>query len=238
MKTITETLQLATSQLHNKRTTAVSRNLSARQKTEAEKFLATFPSIEKVYNYFCPARWEHALKHEYECLTAPCISLAQLDELYHTPGAAQSIIRGMLIGLYSLTTAREEYNAQAANLASGMFVSKFGNYCSMYDVMLYFGGYILTYKNSYGQFDIVDVLQQFSRKYLPWKQSKLQINSEDTQETPGCGGLFNAIVLWMMKGDSDEDIKKTAFYQMGRITDKMIEDARAEYRKRIDGEVF
>lgn len=227
MKTITETLQLATSQLHNKRTTALSKNLSPRQQTETEKFMQAFPSIEKVYNYFCPARWEHALKHEYECLTAPCISLAQLDELYHTPGAAQRIIRGMLIGLYSLTTAREEYNAQAANLASGMFVSKFGNYCSMYDVMLYFGGYILTYKNSYGQFDIVDVLEQFRKKYLPWKRSRLQ---QDEQEPTMHGILLEEMVLrWVREGRTDEDFREGGLYQIGSITDAMIRSAREQF---------
>ena len=200
--------------------------------------MQAFPSIEKVYSFFAPGRWNYAIEHTTECLTYPCITLNQVDGLYHAPGAATNIIKGHIIGVFGLTNAREQINAQAANLASSMFVAKYGGYCTLYDTMLYFANFPVEFKQSFSAFDIQDILQQFFKRYLPWKRSKLQINSEDTQETPGCGGLFNALVLWMMAGDSDADIRAGGLYAMGRVTDKMIEDARAEYHKRMAGEVF
>lgn len=199
--------------------------------------MQAFPSIEKVYTFFSPGRWHYAIEHTTECLTYPCITLNQVDGLYNAPGAATNIIKGHIIGVFGLSTAREQINAQAADLASSMFVAKYGGYCTLYDTMLYFSNYLLEFKQSFAAFDIQDILQQFSKKYSPWKRARLQTNS-DTQVTPGCGGLFNAVVLWMMKGDSNEDIKKSTLYQMGRITDRMIEDARTEYHKRMAGEVF
>lgn len=199
--------------------------------------MQAFPSIEKVYAFFSPGRWNYAIEHTTECLTYPCITLNQVDGLYNAPGAATNIIKGHIIGVFGLSTAREQINAQAADLAASMFVAKYGGYCTLYDTMLYFSNYLSEFKQSFAAFDIQDILQQFSKKYLPWKRARLQTNS-DTQETPGCGGLFNAIVLWMMKGDSDEEIREGGLYAMGRITDRMIEAARAEYHKRMAEEVF
>ena len=196
-----------------------------------------FHSIEKVYSFFCPGRWDYAIEHTTECLTYPCITLNQVDGLYNAPGAATNIIKGHIIGVFGHSTAREQINAQAADLAASMFVAKYGGYCTLYDTMLYFSNYLLEFKQSFAAFDIQDILQQFSKKYSPWKRARLQTNS-DTQETPGCGGLEEAMVRWMLQGTTDEDIRAGGLYAMGRVTDKMIEDARAEYRKRIEGEVF
>lgn len=237
MKTISNQVQRTISEMHKKRTSAQLPSLSTRQKDETEKFLSSFPSIEKVYAFFSPGRWDYAIEHTTECLTYPCITLNQVDGLYHAPGAATNIIKGHIIGVFGLTTAREQINAQAANLASSMFVAKYGGYCTLYDTMLYFANYP-EFKQSFSAFDIQDILQQFFKRYLPWKRSKLQINSEDTQETPGCGGLEEAMVRWMLQGTTDEDIRAGGLYAMGRVTDKMIEDARAEYRKRMAEEVF
>lgn len=206
--------------------------------SDREKFMQSFPSVEKLYNFFAPVRWEYVLRHVDDCLMFPCITLADIDEAYHTNGAAKRIVQSQFIGVYSLSTAREQYNEQASNLAADMFIGRYGYVCSMYDLMLYFASYLMQFKQSFAQYDVQDILLQFSRKYIPWKRSKLQINDENTQETLGCGGLFNAIVLWMMKGDSDEEIKKGGLYAIGRINDTMIKAARDEYRKRMEGEVF
>lgn len=237
MKRISDQLPRTISAMHKKRTSAQLPSLSTRQKDETEKFLQCFHSIEKVYSFFCPGRWDYAIEHTTECLTYPCITLNQVDGLYNAPGAATNIIKGHIIGVFGHSTAREQINAQAADLAASMFVAKYGGYCTLYDTMLYFSNYLLEFKQSFAAFDIQDILQQFSKKYSPWKRARLQTNS-DTQETPGCGGLEEAMVRWMLQGTTDADIRAGGLYAMGRVTDKMIEDARAEYRKRIEGEVF
>ena len=218
-------------------TKSILQNLSTRQQSEIEKFLEVFPTIEKVYKFFQPDWWGHALCHTQECLTFPCISLAMVDEVYHTEGAAKNIVRGQFLGIYALSTAKDPYNTQSSNLSADLFIARYGHSCSLYDLQLYFGSYLTDFKGTFSPFDTQDILLQFSHKFLPWKRSKLQINDENTQETLGCGGLFNALVLWM-KGDSDEEIKKGGLYAIGRINDTMIKAARDEYRKRMEGEVF
>ncbi len=229
--------QLTTSLQHNKHTFSVLRHLSQRQQTELEKFLEAFPTIEKVYSFFCPNRWEYALKHVNECLHYPCISLAQVDEVYHTIGAARNIIRGMFIGLYSLSTAREEYNTQASNLAADLFISKYGHQCSLYDSMLYFGGYITEYKQSFSQYDIQDVLQQYSRKYLVWKQLRQSPEQETEVKDHGIS-LPEMILIWLRERRTEEQIKEGGLYRIGSITVKMIEAARNEFESERNGLAF
>lgn len=227
MKTITETLQLATSQLHNKRTTALSRNLSARQKTEAEKFLSSFPSANDLLRFFAPSYWPYALAHTSECLAAPSISLAQVDELYHAPGTAQNIVKAQFVGIYSLSTAREPLNEQASSLAAGMFLARYGNVCNTFDLLLYFSLYQMQFKTSYAQYDLQDIIFQFGNKFLAWKRSKYQ---QDEQEPTTHGILLEEMVLrWVREGRTDEDFHEGGLYQIGRITDAMIRSAREQY---------
>lgn len=199
--------------------------------------MEVFPTIGKVYSYFCPARWEHALSHVDECLTHPCVTLAQVDELYHVMGAAKAIVKGQLTGIYSLSTAREQYNEQAADLATAMFIAKYGHVCSLYDMMLYFGNYLLEYKSSYAAFDVQDVLMQFSRKYLPWKRQRVRPDESQQQQTKGIT-LAEMVYKWVADGRTDEDFREGGLYQGGIITDAMIAAARAEFAKGADGAAF
>lgn len=107
-----------------------------------------------------------------------------------------------------------------------MFIAKYGHQCSLYDMMLYFANYLLEYKGSYAQYDVQDILQQFSKKYLPWKRLVTESNEkEDEWKTYGLT-LQEMMLIWVRDGRTDEDFKEGGLYRMGRITDKMIEDAR------------
>ena len=181
--------------------------------------------------------WSHALMHIDECLTYPCISLAQVDDAYNAPGTAKNIVRGHLIGIYSLSTAREKYNEQAADLASNLFMAKHGKLCTLYDTMLYFGDYLMTYKQSLSAYDVQDILLQFGRRYLPWKRSR--VLPEQEQQSKGIT-IEEMVYRWVAGGRTDEDFhENSGLYRQGNITDKMIQAARIEYQRReADGEVF
>ena len=196
-----------------------------------------FHSVEKLYSFFAPVRWEYVLRHVDECLTFPCIALADIDESYHANGVAQRIVRSQFIGVYSLSTAKEPYNEQASNLAADMFVARYGHVCSLYDLMLYFSSYLLEYKQSFSQFDVQDILLQYSRKYLPWKRLKLQQTDEAKPETKGIP-LPEAVLNRMRDGETDEDIREGGLYKQGSITDMMIQDARNKYEAELTSDVF
>lgn len=237
MATLAETLRKTTSLQRKSSTSGSLQRLSQRQRTETEQFLEVFPTIGKVYAYFCPARWEHALSHVEECLTHPCVTLAQVDELYHVTGAAKAIVKGQLTGIYSLSTAREQYNEQAADLATAMFIAKYGHVCSLYDMMLYFGNYLLEYKSSYAAFDVQDVLMQFSRKYLPWRRQRVRPEEDQQQQTKGIT-LEEMVYKWVADGRTDESFHEGGLFQTGIITDGMIQAARSEFAKAADGAAF
>ena len=198
--------------------------------------MQAFPSIEKVYSFFCPGRWDYAIEHTTECLTYPCITLNQVDGLYNAPGAATNIIKGHIIGVFGLSTAREQINAQAANLASSMFVAKYGGYCTLYDTMLYFANFPVEFKQSFSAFDIQDILQQFYRKYLPWRRSRTHTDEAEatTKGTP----LEECVLRWVRKGQSDEEFREGGLYQMGIINDEMIRSARKQYAAELAGGCF
>lgn len=199
--------------------------------------MKVFPSIDKVYSFFCPGRWEYAIKHTNECLSYPCITLNQVDGLYNTLGAATNTVKGHIIGIFGLSTAREQINEQAANLAAEMFVAKYGGYCTLYDTMLYFANYLLEFKQSFSAFDIQDILQQFSRKYLPWKRSRVQPEEETANKEKGIT-LEEMVFRWVAEGRTDEDFKSGGLYQMGQITDKMIKEARNKFANEREAQTF
>lgn len=161
-----------------------------------------------------------------------------VDEVYHTEGAAKNIVRGQFLGIYALSTAKDPYNTQSSNLSADLFIARYGHSCSLYDLQLYFGSYLTDFKGTFSPFDTQDILLQFSHKFLPWKRQKLQQTDQTKQETPGCGGVQNAIVLWLKKGDTIERIKEGGLYKIGLITDKMLSEAKYQYEAELAEEVF
>lgn len=170
-------------------------------------------------------------------MSYPCITLNQVDGLYDTLGAATNIVKGHIIGIFGLSTAREQINEQAANLAAEMFCAKYGGYCTLYDTMLYFANYLLEFKQSFSAFDIQDILQQFSKKYLPWKRARVQPEEEQTTREKGIT-LEEMVYNWVAEGRTDEDFKQGGLYKIGQITDEMIKEARNKFQTEKEAQTF
>lgn len=187
--------------------------------------------------YFSPVNVAKAVMNESECVSRPCITLREVDKVYKE-GTAQSIIRNLISGLYSMSLTKEKMPYEAANNAAALFVAKYGHQCTLYGVMLYFGNYSTEYKSSFAQFDVQDVLQQFSKKFLPWwhsrqtreENSKATIKSEDTKPR-GKEALKIYIKKILSEGG---DIRAGGLYRMGQIKEALI----AECEKEIQDGVF
>lgn len=231
MQTITQIIGHLprTSEQHRRLTSETLPSLSRRQKQAADEFLAHFPNVETLLRFFSPARWGYCLAHAQECATRPCITLAQVDALYGKDGTALRILRNMFIGVYSMTNAREPLNEQSSQMAAELFLAKYGQQCSLYQMMLYFGGYIVEYKASYAQYDVQDILMQFGRKFLPrWRQSlendqPLQQASE--QQPHGIEAVKVMLRNRLYDGETAEQLKCGFLYSAGLITDAMIAEA-------------
>ena len=196
---------------------------------ETEIFLKKFPSIEKLFNFFQPRMWGYMLQHVDACVTQPCITLGKVDAIYNCDGAARQIVKAQLIGIYLTSTARDELNQHAANLAADLFVTKYGHECTLYALMLYFGNYLVEYKTSYTQFDVQDILLQFSRKFLPWWRSKIGVVTDEQETERECVvSLEQMLRIWVREGRSDEDFREGGLYRIGIVTDAMLRQARKD----------
>lgn len=210
-------------------------HLSERQKADIDKFRQKFPDVTKLYNFFAPTMWGYAIAHTKECLTYPCITLRQVDEIYHCGGVAQNIVRNQLVGLYQMTTAKEQYNSNAANIAADLFIAKYGHECTLYDIMLYFGNYITEYKSSFAQFDMQDILLQYNKKFLPWKrmcigQQQDEVPKLENNVAKGKDGLE----AWLRKSISDgEDVRKGGLYSMGIVTEADVQRIEKECKPKV-----
>lgn len=205
--------------------------LSVRQRHNVDAFMVKFPSVGKLLKFFVPANWGYCIAHTNDCIMNPCVTLLQVDAAYSAPGTAQNITAGMFVGLYSMTTAKEPYNQQAANLAAELFVAKYGNECTLYGIMLYFANYLTEYKSSFAQYDVQDILQQFPKKFVPWWRLRLSECSEQPKQISEAGQPKGKDALPVMlrnrlyNGESVESIKSGFLYSQGTITDTMISEA-------------
>ena len=182
--------------------------------------------MDKLYRYFAPVNLPHAVEHESECATYPCVTLRQVDKVYGIEGVGKSIVRTLITGVYSMSTTREQMPKEAADNAAGLFVAKYGNECTLYALMVYFGNYLTEYKSTYAQFDVQDILQQYHKKFLPRWRMKLgeenqQIQTNRKDEINGLEALKLYIRNNIMNGD---DLRTGYLYKNGTITDSMIEE--------------
>lgn len=140
----------------------------------------------------------------------------------------------MIVGIYSMSTAREAMNTQAANLAAELFIAKYGNQCTLYALMVYFANYLTEYKGSYAPFDVQDILMQFSKKFLPsWRQRLAGVSepndAEDADNEPkGIDALYLMLRNRIREGETEEQLKRGYLYNSGIITDTMIAKAKQD----------
>lgn len=150
-----------------------------------------------------------------------------MDSLYSTSGAAKTIISNQFVGLYSLSTAKESFNRSSADLAADIFLGKYGTTCSLYALIVYFALYLTEYKSSFSQFDVQDILLQFSRKFLPWWRGRLaetkNIPAQPQRMETDPIAERNAYLLdeYVYKGI---DVRQSNLYAYGFIGDDEIKE--------------
>lgn len=126
--------------------------------------------------------WGYCIQHKRECITSPCITLQRVDSVYNTNGLGQALVVKMLTGLYKTSFGKAHYEADAFNLAADQFVSRNGSTCTLYQMMLYFGGYLSDYKSTMASWDIGDILRSYQTKFLPKLETWLEAYKPKVEE--------------------------------------------------------
>ena len=165
------------------------------------------------------------------------MKLSQLATLYQDANLARELVASQITGLYSMTTGTYQINDAVVQQAAEMFVAHYGKACSVYDMMLYFAHYTIEFKGNTYQFDVQGVLKQFKAKYREWR-SRLDVHEETPRQAPratgeatGLEALKELVIDKIKQGD---DVRKTALYAAGIITDKLIK----ECEQIVNGDIF
>lgn len=192
----------------------------------AEEFLRHFPTISNVYDYFAPQNWGKVQKRKDELAVARCVTLGQLDDVYGVEEAAKTVVFNNLVGVYSMGMNRELMNKQTADTAADLFVARYGGECTMFAMMIYFSGYLMDYKGTYANYDVQDILGQFSKKFLPWWRQKQGMSKkpapEPVREGPkGAEGLKDYLMMKLARG---EDLRSGGLWDHGFITEETVRE--------------
>ena len=159
--------------------------LSVRQQSDVERFHRIFPSEQEVLIYFSPAKWKAAIANANKCTCCSYMTLSMLNSTY-SDGLAERLVENNMRGIYSMARPIDSINDNAVRQATGLFVGKFGAELSVFGALLYFAQYLTDHKNSYGQFDLMDVLRQCNKSFLPkWRQRLGQLKLKEARHMEG-----------------------------------------------------
>lgn len=131
------------------------------QRTEIERFKAWWPTLQSLYNSFQPKNCCKVLAREVEALTTwPQVTLNQVGVAYNAEVPAY-FVRLLFSTIYAQGTNCVT-NQGVLDMETGAFLAKYGNTCTMFDLMLYMVTYRSTYRPDYvSSGDISDVTKRF-----------------------------------------------------------------------------
>ena len=192
-------------------------------------FKDKFPTDSDVLRVFSPDNWGQFLRQQDKCLTAPRVTLTELTQHYGE-ATIKELVQQQFVGLY-LLSPQKELNQKSVGMAADLFCSQYSQ-ITPYSLVLYFGQYPTRYKDTFREFDVQDILKQCA-KFIRWWQEH---QPEQPEQQPGTQGIsLEAMVrVWVNGGRTLEDFQSDSdLYNMGRITDGMIQQAINEAKQGI-----
>lgn len=113
----------------------------------------------------------------------PQIYLSQINEAYGDFTLDMYFSVMMFSSIYAQGNANTVANKEVINMNASLFISQFGQQCTMFDLMNYMGTYRSKYKSEFANSgDLSDVIRQFP-KYLKYK-AYLEDTNKPKQEEP------------------------------------------------------
>lgn len=113
----------------------------------------------------------------------PQIYLSQINEAYGDFTLDMYFSIMMFSSIYAQGNANSVCNQEVIKTNASLFLSQFGQQCSMFDLMYYMGTYRSKYKSEFANSgDLSDVIRQFP-KYLKYK-AYLEDTNKPKQEKP------------------------------------------------------
>ncbi|MBR6264444.1 MAG: hypothetical protein IKR05_14695 [Prevotella sp.] len=200
------------------------RSLSDRQKSDGEAFLRIFPSEHSILAYFAPIKWPAAIANADKSTAFSEMTLNLLDATY-TQGLAARIVENNIRGLYTLGRPHELINDTAVRQAALLFVGKYGTELSVFGTLLYFAQYLTNHKSTYGQFDLVDILRQCEKSFLPQWRKRLAKKEEKVKDCGQCREVGKAALYSYLRRecvDKGIDLRNSPIVQLGSFSEQTL----------------
>lgn len=153
------------------------------QRDEIERFKACCPTLQSLYNFFQPKNCCKVLAREVDALTKwPQVTLNQVGVAYDNEALPTRFVRLMFTTIYAYANNGATIRADILDMEIGIFLAKYGNTCTMFDLMLYMATYSNTYRPDYAsKSDISDVTKRFP-DYLRHKAQVQDANKPKQEE--------------------------------------------------------
>ena len=198
-------------------------SLSEKQRADGEAFLLIYPSERDVLAYFAPVKWAAAVANAHKCTVYPNMTLQLLD-LTYSEGISARLVENNIRGLFSLARPHEPINDTAVSHVAQLFVAKYGTELSVFSVLLYFAQYLTDYKSSYGQFDLVDVLHQCGKQFVPkWRTRLGRLREKETKQSEGYCEVGIAALYTYLRREyvaKGKDIRTSPVVMLSSLTEK------------------
>ena len=221
--TTTAQHQQTTSGQHKSTPLPKPNSLSERQRADGEAFLRIFPSEREVLAYFAPAKWAAAVANAKKCTAYPYMTMQLLD-LTYSRGTAARLVENNIRGIFSLARPHEPINDSAVGHVAQLFVAKYGTELSVFSTLLYFAQYLTDYKNSYGQFDLLDVLRQCGKLFAPkWRTRLGRLREKENKLNEGCCEVGIAALSSYLRREyvaKGIDIRTSPAVRLSALTEK------------------
>ena len=143
--------------------------LSIRQADNVNRFKAIWSDVTKLKSSFAPMKAGAVIANMGTYINYPQIYLSQINEAYGDFTLDMYFSVMMFSSIYAQGNANTVANKEVINTNASLFISQFGQQCTMFDLMNYMGTYRSKYKSEFANSgDLSDVIRQFP-KYLKYK---------------------------------------------------------------------
>lgn len=165
----------------------------------------------------------------------PQIHISQINEAYGDNSLDMYFAVMMFTSIYAQGNANSVCNSEVINTNASLFLSQFGQQCTMFDLMYYMGTYRSKYKSEFANSgDLSDVIRQFP-KYLKYKAYLEEANKpkeEEPQQKKGEKKVvgIEALEIYLKKAaERGDNLLEGGLVKFGVVSREHAKEVMAKY---------
>ena len=157
--------------------------LSIYQTENINRFKAIWSDVTKLKGSFTPMKAGAVIANMGTYVNYPKVYLSQINKAYGDNSLDMYFSVMMFSSIYAQGNANSVANKEVLNINASLFLSQYGEQCTMFDLLAYTGLYRGKFKSEFAKSDdLSDAIKQFP-KYLKYK-AYLEETNKPKQEEP------------------------------------------------------